>query len=377
MGHLVTIVASSYSHVRFKQPQQSTEISTEIIDGIKYIWIPTKEYNPSSALGRVKNILEFTFKLHLYRNRLEAANLVICSSHHPLPIYTARFLSKKFHAPLVFEVRDLWPLTLIELGKISKYHPFIRLMQYAEDFAYRHAHKVVSVLLMAKDYMINRGMKPEKFIYIPNGTDLSELEKIQPLPTEHIQVLENLKIGGKFIIGYAGKTGLSNALSTLLDAIHLTDDIQVSLVILGSGPDSDLLKKKADTLGLSNQVHFLEPVSKLQVQDFLRRTDAVYIGALRSLLYRFGISFTKLNDCLLAGRPIIFAVEEPERIVETIGAGIACKAESPIELANAIKQLKSKPTQELNAMGQRGRNWVIENRDYRKLAKEFLTQCID
>ncbi|HPE58532.1 MAG TPA: glycosyltransferase family 4 protein, partial [Bacteroidales bacterium] len=309
MGHEVTIVAASYSHARFNQPQQNKSIRAENIDGINYLWVTTKPYDPKLAFQRVRNILEYTLKLQGYRSKFTAPDLVICSSHHPFPIYTAHYLSRKYNAALVFEVRDLWPLTLIELGSLSKKNPFIWLMQRAEDYAYRHAQLVVSVLPASKDYMLSRGMKPQKFVHIPNGINLDEIATPLPLPPSHIQKLDELRNESEFIIGYAGKTGLSNALPTLLDAIHLLDDRQIAVAFLGSGADTDDLKQKSTDLVIDKRVIFLEPVNKNQVQDFLQRIDAAYVGAIKSPLYRFGMSLTKLNDFMLAGKPIIYAIE--------------------------------------------------------------------
>ncbi len=377
MGHEVTIVASAYSHVRAKQPKQKKQLSHENIDGINYVWVPAKAYKPKSAFQRIKNILGFAFKLILYQSRFPIPDLVICASHHPFPIYTAHHLSRKYRAPLVFEVRDLWPLTLIELGGLSKINPLIWMMQRAEDYAYHHAFRVVSVLPASKDYMISRGMKPEKFVYIPNGIHIDENSTPLPLPPSHIEKLDLLRNQVEFIIGYAGKTGLSNALPTLLDAIHLLDDKQIAVAFLGSGADSDNLRQKATELGLDKRVIFLDPVNKNQVQDFLQRIDAAYAGAIKSPLYRFGMSLTKLNDFMLAGKPIIYAIEAPGNIVEESGAGISCPAESPEELSKAILKMKVLTPEERAEMGAKGRDWIIKNRDYNKLAADFLNAVFE
>jgi glycosyltransferase involved in cell wall biosynthesis len=372
LGHQVTIVAASFAHTRFIQPAQTGKIYIEEIDGVRYLWLPTPDYDPKSSLGRVRNILTYTVRCQFAKLPISQADLVVCSSHHPFPIYAARGYAKKFNAKLVFEVRDLWPLTLIELGGTSKRNPFIAIMQRAEDYAYKHADKVVSVLPGAADYMVSRGMKPEKFIYIPNGANLSEQTTKKSLPAIYIEQLKEIRDKHHFIIGYVGKIGLSNALHTLIEALALCSDRQIAVAILGSGAYAGNLKLLSTKLCVSDRVFFFEQVEKEMVQSFFDYVDVAYAGALKNPLYRFGMSLTKLNDFMLAAKPILYGVEAPGNVVEESSAGISCPAENPQVLSQAIQTMKNLTPAELSATGKRGREWVIKNRDYRVLAGKFL-----
>ncbi len=371
-GHEVTIVAASYTHIRLKQPVQHKSIAEEWINGIRYVWIPVRPYKADGSLGRIRSILEYTYQIATKKLPVNGADVVICSSHHPFPIYTARHYARKFSAKLIFEVRDLWPLTLIELGNTSRHNPFIVLMQRAEDYAYKHADKVISVLPYANNYMIGRGMAPERFTYIPNGANLSDMQNSDSLPPPHKAQIANLRKQGKFIIGYSGKVGISNALHTLIDAMALLQDKQAVAVILGTGPLVDDLKEKSKSLCVSDQIIFLGAVNKNQVNNFLQQVDVAYAGVLKSPLYRFGISLTKINDFMLAGKPIVYAVDVPGNAVELSGAGMTCPAESPEELARTILAMKNLTADQRKAMGEKGRAWIIANRDYKILAARFL-----
>jgi len=375
-GHEVCIVSASFAHTRFKQPEQTGKIQEEYIDGIRYIWLPTPEYNPKSSIGRIKSIIIYTLRCRFMKLPVSNADVVICSSHHPFPIYTAHRLARKFKAKLVFEVRDLWPLTLIELGNVSKQNPFIVLMQRAEDYAYKHADKVISVLPSAKDYMVGRGMEPEKFLYIPNGADLSTELNAKGLPQNYVETLELIKANGKFIIGYVGKIGLSNALHTLVEASALINDNDIVVVIIGSGAFITDLKILIKKLEVSEKFYFLDQIEKDQVFSFLQYIDVAYVGALKSPLYRFGMSLTKLNDYMLASKPIIYAVEAPSNIIELSGSGISCEAENPEALSQAIQKLKNLSVEDRKKMGTLGREWIIKNHDYKILADRFLDNVI-
>lgn len=371
MGHEVTIAAASFAHTRFKHPEAHGAVTEEFIDGIRYLWVKCPEYSASGQLGRVRNILTFVARTLWGRLPVDDADVVISSSHYPFAIFPAYKLAKKYAAKLVFEVRDIWPLTLIELGGASPGHPFIRLMQWSEDYAYRKADKVVSVLPKANTHMLAHGMSPEKFLYIPNGADLDR-KRIEPLPESYLEKIRELKSAGCFLLGYAGRMGLANAMHDLLDALKIQDDPNVHAVLLGEGYELENLKRQAVSLGLAERVHFLPFVPKTQVESFLLEMDALYVGFLKQKLYRFGTSVTKMNDYMLAAKPVICAIDAEIEGVEETGAGLLCKAEDPGSIAGAIASMCGVSAEERQQMGQAGRDWVLANRDYRILAERFL-----
>lgn len=371
-GHTVTILAASYAHTRFKNPKQSWRVTESLIDGIRYIWLPTPRYQPSNYFGRVANILTFTLGCFFTKIGPKKPDVVICSSHHPFPIHAAKRIATRHKARLVFEVRDLWPLTLMQVGKATLNNPFIRVMQYSEDYAYKHAHKVVSVLAHAKDYMIEHGMESDKFAFIPNGVALEEENSSEHLPISYQNALNRMHDQGKVIIGYCGKMGVSNDLNTLLEATALSPDERLCVALLGDGSEIPTLKKVAQKLGIHNRVLFFDPVSKAQVSDFLARVDIAYLGLLSKPLFKYGVSPTKLNDYMLAAKPVICAINAPDDMVGPSGAGVVCPPENPERLSAALIKMLTYDKKDREAMGLRGRQWIEAQRDYRVLAKRFL-----
>ena len=159
-GHRVQMVAADFSHVRARQP----EAGDQEIDGIAYRWLPTPPYQ-GNGIGRVWNIWRFLSQVWAMTGRLVAEfkpDMVIASSTYPMDIWVARRMARKAGAKLVFEVHDLWPLSPIELSGMSPGHPFIRLVQKAEDNAYRDADVVVSMLPKVHSYMASRGLDLRK-----------------------------------------------------------------------------------------------------------------------------------------------------------------------------------------------------------------------
>ncbi|NQU26235.1 MAG: glycosyltransferase family 4 protein [Candidatus Nealsonbacteria bacterium] len=374
LGHRVTIVAASCSHVRVTKPRMTSSFTEEDLDGVHYVWIKTPDYQ-GNGVRRVANMFAFVAQLLRYGTRLVRQcepDAVIASSTYPLDIYPARHIARKAGAKLVFEVHDLWPLTPMELGGMSRWHPFIFLLQRGENYACRHADRIVSILPKADEHLRQHGMADDKFVHVPNGVDVEQWQTgATPLPPQHVQALTQLREDGRFIVGYAGGHGLSNALGAVVRAAERLQSLPVTIVLVGHGPEKEGLQKKVKQLALTNVV-FLPPVPKTAVGSLLAQMDILYIGWNRSPLYRFGISPNKLLDYMMAAKPIVHAVEAGNDPVAEAGCGVCCRPEAAEEIADAVSELMGRTPEERAAMGQRGRDYVMRHHQYPDLAQQFL-----
>jgi len=376
-GHRVQIVAASFSHIRARQPEFDGAALDEQIEGIDYRWLRTPAYTGNGA-GRVKNMLAFMAALWRDGPRLAREfrpDVVIASSTYPMDIWPARRIAKLSQARLVYEVHDLWPLSPMELGGLSRWHPFIVWVQLAEDYAYRHADKVVSMLPKAMQYMCSRGMAAQKFSYVPNGVDTEEWAQPGDLPPSLKETLAALRAKGLPLVGYAGTHGLSNALDVLLDAAaHLQG--RAEIVMVGTGPDRDALLARAAAEGLTN-VTMLPAISKHAVPRFLDEVDIAYIGWHPNPLYRFGISPNKLMDYMMAGKPVVHAVSAGNDPVAEAGCGLTVPPGDAAAVADAILTLAALPAAQRQQLGSAGKAFILKNQTYPFLAARFLAAATE
>lgn len=121
---------------------------------------------------------------------------------------------------------------------------------------------------------------------------LSTVHRAENTIHAHRETLERLRAEGRFLVGYAGRVGLANALHSLIDAVARCGTNDVQATILGEGSHLPELRAQAERLGIGDRITFLESVWKAQVNDFLSRMDAVYIGLQSQPLFRFGVSPT-------------------------------------------------------------------------------------
>lgn len=372
-GHSVTILVANNSHIRSYNPILKKDIVNEIVDKITYKWVKTPSYN-SNGLGRIRNIFKFIQLGFKYRKQIVEEvkpDVVIASSTYPSDNYLAKKIADLSGAKYIYEVHDLWPLSPMELGGMSKYHPFIMLMQHGENFAYKKADKVISMLPKTKEHMKNHGLDLSKWSYIPNGVCVDDWSVQEPLNNDLLSELLEFKKSHTTLVAYTGTFGVANALYTLLDGAKILAKNKIGFVLLGKGPELQKLKDYISLNKLSN-VLILNAIDKKQIPSFLTLCDILYIGLQRQPLFRFGISPNKLIDYMMASKPIIQAIDAGNNVVKDVGCGIDVEPENPEAIAEAILQLKSLSKEELNAMGLNGKNFVLKNHDYKILAQQFV-----
>lgn len=375
LGHKVTIIAGDYSHLRRKNPSVKADFTKEQIDGINYCWIRSGPYE-GNGVKRAFSMVRFTGKLWLKAKWIAKTfrpDAIITSSTYPIDTYAGqRIRHFASEAKLVHEVHDMWPATLTEVGGMSKYHPFVVVMQIGENSAYCHSDRVVSLPPFAEKYMRKHGLQKDKFVHINNGIVLEDWNSPQPLPENHKQILKALKDNGKFIVGYFGGHALSNALEYLLEtAKEMADNEKVQFVLVGDGVEKKHLQAFAAEEKLEN-VTFLPPVSKYSVPNLVEYFDCCYIGVKDSPLYRFGIAMNKIFDSMMAGKPMVYAVNAPNNYAREYRCGITVKPEDVNSIKAGIEKLLSMSQEERDKLGENGRRAVLENFEYSVLAKKFL-----
>lgn len=374
-GHQVTIIGSSFSHLRQRNPIVAKDFQEEIIDGIKYIWLKGDAYEGS--LGRICNILSFIWKLQRNAKRIAISfrpDLVIASSTYPLDNIPVNEIARMAGAKYVYEIHDIWPLSPMLIGGYSKYHPFIMVMQYGENYAYRHADKVVSLLWNAEEHCKEQGLEDGKFVCVPNGYNPEEWTEDkfqQSLPEEHQRAFDLLK--GKTIVGFSGGFAASgNVISLVKAAVTLKDRSDIHFVLVGKGPELPSYEKVIEEKKLTN-ITILPSVPKSLIPALNKHFDIAHLGGTHSELHKYGTSYNKMTDYMLCSLPIVQSVDEPGSVVERVGCGIRVEAENVESIAQAIVQLADMSVGEREAMGKNGKEYVVKNLPWNKLAKDFLT----
>jgi len=363
-GFKVTLVSGSYSHLFSTPPKVKDKFTHEIIDEIEYIWVKTPTYKSSKSIGRIWNMLYFAYVLR--KIKLKPSHIIV-SSPSLFPVKIGRKLANEFKTKFLFEVRDIWPLTLMELSNISDVNPLIVYMKMYERFAYREADYVVSLLPVAKDYFIQNGMSSHKFRYLPNGIEIKNIKDIKLKQDIISQIPKD-----KFIVAYTGTVGIANNLDYLVDVANLLKgNSQIHFIILGQGGEKTRLQKRVKSLKLNNFT-FIDPISKDEVKSFLRYIDVAFISLLPEKLFRFGVSPNKIFDYMYASKPIIWAIEAGNNLVKEANCGVSVSTNNLQELKETILKLSRLDKDEIVKLGKNGYNFVIKNHSYGELANRLI-----
>ncbi len=366
-GYKVYIISASYSHLFNKPPKIKNRFTSEIIDGINYLWIRVPKYKSSTDKKRALKWLTFTLRLFfLPYKKMNKPDVVIASPMATFLTIPAYLLAKKYNAKFLFEVKDIWPISIIELGNISPNHPFIKLMSWCERFAVNRADIIVSTLQNYDGYLKNYLKIDKEFVWINNGISLEEMQKIEPLHKE----IEKQIPKNKFIIGYTGTVGIANALDSFLEAAKLLQNNEnIIFVIVGQGKVKENLIRK---YGHLKNVLFIPSIKKAQVQSMLRLFDACYIGLQNQNLFQYGVSPNKLFDYMYSAKPIVYAINSGKNnIVKLANCGISVEAENPISIAQGIEKIYRMPKEQRERLGENGKKYVLEHFTYEKLAQNY------
>lgn len=368
-GFRVYLVASTANHLLREKPAVVGSFTLKIQKKITFVWVKMPEYENSHSKQRVFNWFLFAWRIKTLRKIIShKPDVILCSSPSPVAFLGAQYLAKKCKAKLVFEVRDIWPLTLTEIGNFSKKHPFILLLQWIEDRAYRYSDRVVSNLKNSVEHMIARGMETEKFAWIPNGFSRDEFSSVKPLDADVLRELPR----NKFIVGYTGTFGLANDLYTLLDAAsQLRQYQEINFVLVGGGKEKLELVDYSNKLGLAS-VFFIDAIGKKQIPTMLAHFDVLAVGAKKEPMYRFGVSPNKLFEYLIASKPIIYYIDSGNyHPIEDAQCGLEVEPGNSALLADAILKLYRLSDDDRAVMGSNGHRLALQEYDYAELAKKL------
>ena len=368
-GHKVLLLTSDANHLA-KYPKTEEIYNFDNIDGIEICLIKTKKYQKTASFSRVLSWLDFERRLFkLNRTKLIRPDIILVSSLSIFTILYGYYLKRKYKVPLVFEIRDIWPLTMVEEGNFSKWHPLVLLIGWIEKFGYKKSDLIVGTMPNLNEHIKNVIGYNRPFFCAPFGFDKEFY--VNESANQLLQCSQNLP-KGKIIIGYAGSMGITNNLSPLIAAIKLLQSRKDIFFALAG--DGDLRLEFEDELNDCQNVLFLGELPHYEVNSFLMNCSVVYLSTKKSKVWSYGQSMNKVVEYMLAAKPILASYTGYQSMINEAECGKFISTDEPAQLKNEILSICNLTERERLDMGSKGREWILKHRSYDLLASEYIEQ---
>lgn len=362
LGHEVTFFASSFNHFSQKNNLDARETHRiENVEGVRVVWLKTFPYK-DNGLGRLINAFSFIYRAILVEKTCFNNPDVVFGPSVPLFLgVAASWIAGHRKARFVFEVRDIWPQALIDLGLISKNGLAKHFLRFMERFLYRRSDSIIAVLPFAYRHIYKScKLTDGKVHWIPNGVRLARYEGIGEYDGGTSNCLRAMYVGG-FSSTHDIKTilGAASLLCEEKQNIHFT--------IIGGGKSKEKNEEFIQKNQLAN-VTFLGIVPKSEIASAQTNADVLIASVKDTPVYQFGINSNKIFDYLASGRPILFAGNSPNDPVKEADAGISIPPENPKAMAEALKTFLHMKPSERKKLGTNGLNAAKSKYDTRELA---------
>jgi len=370
-GYNVKLITSNSSHLYSTLPKIKGCYFLDKSEKFDVIWVNTPQYKKTTSLKRIIGWVWFEFfviSLPLLKKH-QKPDVVIASSLSLMSVFSGCFFKLFYKSKFIFEVRDIWPQSLIDLKVISVRNPLIFILAFIERLGYKYADKVVGTMPGLSIHVEKIIGKNNKVNFIPQGVSLDFYENNQQ--TIDKNYIDKYIPKGKFLVTYAGTMGVANVLEPILSAAKILDskDNNIHFLFVGNGREEGSLRAQAETL---TNVTFAPRVDKEKIQSILIKSNILIASVKNEKVYEFGISLNKFIDYMFAKKPIICMYSGFPSMINEANCGEFTQSENPIAFADKILEYAKMPDRELQKLGENGYEFLIKKRNFHVLSEQYI-----
>ena len=358
MGHQVTVLTGFPNHPTGKIDENYRSkvrkiIYEEHVDGIRVVRAPLIPLPNRSAWERMVNYSSFCLSGAICGSFLKSPDVIIATSPQLLVGLSGLWISLLKKVPLIFEVRDLWPESIVAADMGGESSTTVKILGKIAALLYRKAAHIVVVSPAFKEVLIRDWhVSPQRISVVSNGVDTN---LFKPIPSD--------KNGqtGKFVVSYIGTLGAAHGLSTVVEAARLLSnaDANVQFLIVGEGSEKVDLMQLVKSYNIEN-IQFISQQPRSKIPGFICESDVCLVPLKNSAIFKTVIP-TKMLEFMACGRPVILGVEgQAKEILEKANAGLAVAPENPEHLVKAIERLRSDENLR-DSLGNNGVEYVFNN----------------
>lgn len=340
-GHAVTVItcAPNFPEGKLFEGYTNRWHQVETIDGIRVVRVKT--YITANE-GFVKRTLDYVSFMvtgciaGLFERR---PDVIIATSPQFFCALGGWMLSVARWRPFVFELRDLWPASIVAVGAMKR-SLVIRLLEKLELFLYRSAAAIVAVTEAFRVDLVKRGIAGDKIHVVRNGVDL---DRYQPQPRDE-SLAREFQLEGKFVAGYLGTHGMAHALDKVLEtAVLLRNRADIAFFFAGSGAARADVERIVAEQHLDN-VRLIPRQPKERMPALWSLCDCTIVPLRDNPVFTTVIP-SKIFEAMGMGVPIVMSLPDGEAtgIIRETKTGVCVPPEIPQALADAITDLANHP----------------------------------
>ena len=372
-GHQVTVVtcAPNVPAGVVYEGYANRPYQEEWIDGIRTVrvwtWLAANRGRVRRGLNYLSYLASAGAAGSLLRPR---ADVVVATSPQFFAGWAGWPVARAQGAPLVLEIRDIWPDSIVAVGALKEGR-VIDALGRLERALYDGADHIVTVGDGYRENMLRKGVPPEKVSVITNGVDADLFVPRDPDPGLRARLGFAPET---FVITFAGTIGMASGLDVVLGAarrLAAAGRSDVAFLLVGDGAVRAELEQQAVAEGLTNVV-FTGLVPRAELPAYLASSDACLVHFRKEDLFGTILPSKFFEDAAME-RPILLGFEGDARaMLEEADCGIAFEPSNDEALAAAAMRLADAGADELRRLGENGRRYVLERFDRRRLAHDYL-----
>ncbi|UXI66381.1 glycosyltransferase family 4 protein [Tahibacter amnicola] len=372
-GHHVTVItgAPNFPEGKVYPGYVNRWRQVETRDGIRVVRVKTFITANEGLIKRSLDYLSFMVTGFIGGLREPRPDVVVATSPQFFCAMAGWALSVARWRPFVFELRDLWPASIVAVGAMAK-SPVIRWLECIELFLYRRARRIVTVTHSFRADLVARGIPGDKIRVVLNGVDQ---EAYRPAPRD-AELASRYGFNGCFVVGYMGTHGMAHGLDRVLEAasaLKHRDDIR--FFFAGAGAERDRVAHQVEALQLTN-VTMIPRQPKSAMPALWSLCDLALIPLRDSPVFATVIP-SKLFEAMGMGVPVLMSLPEGEAtaIVRSAGCGVCVPPGDASRMAEAIEQLADDPARHRTMAAASAASAAHYSRD--RLAKVMLDVLVD
>ena len=343
-------------------------------NGVEIVRVGSTAFDRSRLSLRAVNYLTYLGLSFVEGLKMHRPDVVLCMTDPPVIADVALVLARRFRAPLVVVTQDVFPEVAVALNRLDN-RALVLALRLATRAYLQRADRIVAIGERMRERLEEKGADDDRIVVIPNWVDASDLE---PRPRDNEWAQEH-DLVDKFVVMHSGNIGHAQDLDSLIRAATFLRDLdRLRIVVIGGGARRQELKDLARRLEV-DQVVFMGYQPREVLADSLSAADVHVVGLARGLAGY--VVPSRLYGVLAVARPVIAAAEpssETASVVRRADCGVVVPPGRPELLARAIRSAHDGEL-DLEAMGERGRAFVVEEGDsrvaigkYRSLLRELV-----